>query len=334
MNMLSQHQNDLLKQRFPTFELSYETIIHKNVPDNYNLALAVPNGRKSYVWFSFSKDTDVAYLLDLDKDKRIVKSSILPITFDAPLSLGTVLYGVFLSDTNAFIIEDIHFFKGITMQHLTTGEKLVYIKSLLDTPVTGIKFALPILWYNNAREPEKLQEDSIPYPVHHIQYRALSHIVPFLNYTIVRKPMVEKEAAKVYIRPISSVIPDFNKPQYKQPTVFQVTADIQFDIYHIHAYGKNSAPIYYNTAYIPNYKTSVFMNDLFRNIKENRNLDYIEESDDEADFEDVREDRFVDLKKTLQMECVFNHKYKRWTPIRVVNGPCKIIHISQLARQY
>jgi hypothetical protein len=334
MTLLSQHQNDLLKRRFPDFELSYETIIHKNVPANYNLALAIPNGRKSYVWFSFHKDTDVAYLLDIDKDKRVVKSSILPITFEQNLSLGTIIYGVFLSETNVFVIEDIYFFKGITMQYLTTGEKLVYTKSFLDTQLSGLKFVLPIMWYNNSREPDKIDEDTIPYPVHHIQYRALSHIVPFLNQTIVRKPNAEKEPSKVYIRPISLVIPDYNKPQYKQSTIFQVTADMQYDIYHIHAFGKNNTPVYYNTAYIPNYKSSVFMNELFRNIKENRNLDYIEESDDEADFEDIREDRFVDLKKNLNMECIFNHKFKRWVPIRVVKGHCKIVHISQLARQY
>ena len=74
------------------------------------------------------------------------------------------------------------------------------------------------------------------------------------------------------------------------------------------------------------------MNQHFRNIKENKNLDYIEESDDEADFEDVREDRFVDLKKTLNMECIFNNKFKRWVPMKVITGHCKVVHISQLIR--
>ena len=74
------------------------------------------------------------------------------------------------------------------------------------------------------------------------------------------------------------------------------------------------------------------MNQLFRTIKENQNLDYIEESEDEADFEDIREERFVDLKKMINMECVFNYKFKRWVPVRVIQGPCRIVHISQLAK--
>ena len=336
MTALSQHQNDILKQRFPNFELSYETIIHKNVPSNYNLAMAIPNGRKSYVWFSFFKDTDVVYLLDLDKDKRITKSSTIPITFDSSLSLGTILYGVLLPDVNVFIIEDIHFYKGISMQSLCTGERLHYVNEFLDAQCkiksNDITFNLPVLWYNTATEPEKIQEDKIPYPIHHLQYRSLSTVVPFLNFTIVRKPIIEKESARVYDRPVSDIVPDFYKPQYKQSTVFQVSADIQFDIYHLHAYGKGNAPVYFNTAFIPNYKSSVFMNQLFRNIKENKNLDYIEESDDEADFEDIREDRFVDLKKTLNMECIFNNKFKRWVPMKVITGHCKVVHISQLIR--
>lgn len=35
------------------------------------------------------------------------------------------------------------------------------------------------------------------------------------------------------------------------------------------------------------------MNKLFRKIKENDNLDSIEESDDELEFEDQREDKYV-----------------------------------------
>ena len=81
---------------------------------------------------------------------------------------------------------------------------------------------------------------------------------------------------------------DWAKPQYKYPTVFLVGADIQYDIYHLYAWNMNSLNaedryIYYNVAYIPDYKTSVFLNSIFRNIKANRNLDYIEESDDEED---------------------------------------------------
>jgi hypothetical protein len=71
------------------------------------------------------------------------------------------------------------------------------------------------------------------------------------------------------------------------------------------------------------------MNGLFRNIRENKNLDAIEESDDEEDFQDSRIDKYVDLKKTLSIECVFNQKFKKWVPKKVVIKGL-IVHIGKL----
>ena len=43
----------------PDFELSYETISHKKVSNNYNICLAIPHGNKFIAWFTFFKDKDV-----------------------------------------------------------------------------------------------------------------------------------------------------------------------------------------------------------------------------------------------------------------------------------
>ena len=76
------------------------------------------------------------------------------------------------------------------------------------------------------------------------------------------------------------------------------------------------------------------MNNLFRNIKENANIDYIEESEDEEEFENTAEDKYVDLIKTYNIECVFNIKFKKWVPIRVIHEPNKVVHISKLVSDY
>ena len=89
---------------------------------------------------------------------------------------------------------------------------------------------------------------------------------------------------------------------------------MQSDIYYLAHPHSLYAP---EVAYIPNYKTSVYMNSLFRHVKENHNLDAMEESDDEADFADTRPDKYVDLNKQLAMECVYYRKFKRWIPLRV-----------------
>ena len=71
-------------------------------------------------------------------------------------------------------------------------------------------------------------------------------------------------------------------------------------------------------AHIPNYSTSVMMNKLFRNIKENANLDALEESDDEEEFENTQINKFVDLDKTLSMECVFIKRFQKWQPLNTI----------------
>jgi hypothetical protein len=109
-----------------------------------------------------------------------------------------------------------------------------------------------------------------------------------------------------------------NNKKYK---IFIVSADIQNDIYNLVDPDNSSSYTIANKliASIPDYKTSVFMNALFRNIKENRSLDALEESDDEDEFENTNIDKFVDLTKKIKMKCIFNYKFKKWTPIECVN---------------
>ena len=72
--------------------------------------------------------------------------------------------------------------------------------------------------------------------------------------------------------------------------------------------------IFYDYALIDSYKTSVFMNDLFRKIKENKNLDLLEESDDEEEFENIDLEKYVNLGKSYIIECFYNKKFKKWIP--------------------
>ena len=114
-------------------------------------------------------------------------------------------------------------------------------------------------------------------------------------------------------------ITNTNKPaiQRVKEQVLMVKPDIQNDIYHLYSYDELSKTYanYVGIASIPDYKTSVLLNKVFRNIKENDNLDALEESDDEDEFENDKEDRFVSLEKECKFKCIFNHKFKKWTPI-------------------
>ena len=60
------------------------------------------------------------------------------------------------------------------------------------------------------------------------------------------------------------------------------------------------------------------MNKLFRKIKENDNLDLLEESDSEDEFENIDIDKYVNLDKILKFKCVFNPIIKKWQPLENV----------------
>lgn len=358
---LSYTQFSHLIRRFPDFELSYETISHNKVSNKYDICLAVPIGKKCYAWFTYDGNKNVCYLLDINREKKISRAKKIPVMFEGDLSIGTVVYGTLwygLIDSptttkvdegnrNFFIVEDILYFKGIPMKTEPFGSRLGFMQQLMNktkqcfTTKDHMVLAPSTMWKVELNEkmwefptyiPVQVQ-NNIVYPVHHIQYRSSSDVMPYLNVNISKKIQAKPAIQQTTMSEAVMKLPrlDFSKPQYKHNTVFQVSADVQNDIYHLYAYGKNNQPVYYGIAYIPGYKSSVFMNSLFRNIRENKNLDYIEESDDEENFQDMRDNKYVDLNKKVLMECAFHTKFKKWIPLRLVDSRSKVIHIFKLS---
>ena len=104
----------------------------------------------------------------------------------------------------------------------------------------------------------------------------------------------------------------FQKLNYEQ--IFIVRAALEDDIYDLYLITKTNETVKHSSAFISDVKTSVWMNSLFRNIKENIDLDALEESDDEEEFENIELDKYVDLKKELKIKCVYLPKFSAWKP--------------------
>lgn len=108
--------------------------------------------------------------------------------------------------------------------------------------------------------------------------------------------------------------------------VFMIRPNVQNDIYELYVKSYKSPLsstnadhlIFHNFAHIPNYKTSVMMNTIFRKIKENARLDSMEESDDDEEFENIEHDKFVSLQAEYKMICRLNKKFCKWVPIQIV----------------
>ena len=67
MQVLNQYQANELLNRFPSFELSYETVSHKKVSEHYDVTLAIPYGKKAFLWATFYNDHDALFLMELNK---------------------------------------------------------------------------------------------------------------------------------------------------------------------------------------------------------------------------------------------------------------------------
>ena len=337
INPLSSLQKNYFSSLFPnnSFKLSYETVAPKKVSSpEYDLCLAIPFGKKAYIWFTYYNSTAIALLFELNRENQIGDNiHMISIGKEIPIDfeLGTIVSGTIyepeveiysnidIQPDRYFLLDDIHLYKGISVSKFVFREKTGFIHDFF-LQITSVCFKnlyiqLPFLWDNLKEE----QPDSIPYNIRHIQYRSTSKILPHINVTTNRKPVW----APVIIADSSIYMKDYkfnySKPIYRKSAFFYVKADIAYDVYYLGAIDKDNYIVYFQHSLIMNYKTSILLNGIFRNIRENSCLDLIEESDDESDFENIREDKYVDLEKKVLMECVFHSKFKKWMPINIAS---------------
>ena len=290
-----------LLNKFPKIELSYETILHRKVQTD--LYLLIPTGIKIFAWFTFYKNQNLCVILHLNSDNNIINVEETVLSFDRKLSYGTIIYGTYFIHNNMRYIscEDIYYYKGKNVYNIENNGRSSYIdrlkilKNIFDNELRPIAytnkftiFGLP--YFTNILTDAFAQIPLLPYSIKAI-------LCQNFNNNIGCGLLLNK------ITPVTEC-------------VFKITADIDADIYNLYCHDNRSD--FYNVACIPDYKTSVYMNKLFRNIKENRNLDLLEMSDEEEEFENISDDKFVNLKNIVYMKCIYIKKFRKWKPVEQV----------------
>jgi hypothetical protein len=223
-----------------------------------------------------------------------------------------------------FSIEDIFMYKGKNVSSLDIGDKINKICYILKNDIKQIAynnyfvvFGLPIIAKSNQDLENSLK--SIKYKINAIKYYTSNksnsyYLLPFEEYVNASEDRVfeVKNIPSILERNVDrNTEKKYEKPVYGK--IFICKPDIQNDIYHLYTLDND----YIGLAAIPDYKTSVMMNKLFRTIKENNDLDALEESDHEEEFENANVDKFVYLDKSYKMVCNFNNKFKKWVPIKI-----------------
>jgi hypothetical protein len=316
--MLTYDEKVLLLKRLPSFELSYETILHKKVCGD--VFMLIPKGKKAILWITYWKGQNICILLPFNQSGHISINEVelYQLCFTNEIAYGTLIYGtVFLvNNIKHFTFENILYYKGNNTENYTFNQQMNVFsnifknKEITQTVYTKkfIVVGMPVMC-NNYDEALKIKP-TLPYSVYAVNIYSLNTYIGILviKNELFHKELFHKEA--------------FHKEVYKREVFFKVKATVEADIYHL--YCSNSDTMY-GVAMIQSYKTSVMMNSLFRNIKENSNLDLLEESDSEEEFENIDDSKFVDINKTLTMKCIYMPKFRKWQPISVTNDNVKIV---------
>jgi len=350
--MLSRSDKENILRDFPNIKLSYENITHKKVY-NSDYIVAIPEGKSCFAWFTYFNDKPVCLIMELTNNKEISDIKITSACFSYDLAYGTILYGkvVYNSSNRFFFIEDIFCYKGNLTDREKWGEKLTLINNIFKNDLkqlsynnSFIVFGLPLMSKTNEELEVKISNAN--YKIEKIQYYLFNRVNNYLflyykNFTQCKitnnNDLLEVSKDKIICKttlqnPIKRE--NTSKQELIQEIVFLVRPDIQDDIYDLYYLNNELKEERYSIAHIPNFDTSVMMNKLFRIIKENDNLDALEESDDEEEFENDNIDKFVKLDKSYKMICKFNYKFKKWFPIKLAKDESKIITIDQLKNIY
>jgi hypothetical protein len=294
--LLSRKEKETIISQFPTFDLCYEEHFRSKVqsPPGKTLYLAIPKGTKCFAWFRLYQGLPTCIIMERDKCRNYIGDvNILHACFDEMLCIGTIIHGVIVKTQKQqyFLMDDVYYYKGVFIGNKPPRIKLKYMEFFLASTKLAsyssrfIVFVLPLM--NISRQGLIEAFDNLNYIIYCIQHRTINEFRPYKN----ERYVLDKNV------------------------VLLVRPGTQNDIYRFYC-SFLKTEVEDGTLNIPDYKTSVMMNSLFRNIKENANLDTLEESDSEDDFENIDENKYILLKEQC-MQCTFNQKIKRWEPVKI-----------------
>jgi len=317
-------------QEFPRVKLSYESFIHKKVFDA-DIVLAIPEGKKCFAWFTSENNRNVCYVMEISGNNQIKRISLVNVCFNSVLSYGTIFYGTLsvFEKNRFFSVEDILFCKGKDIQHINYISKLRILETIFAKDIRQISYNNAFVIFGLPRMSLNLESLISSQKVAYYQYRyfyksAIYNIRAESYGILLQEPSITvNRCPPPHPHPLPRSAPQPKRREYTpmNERTFKVKPDIQNDIYHLYDANANAnanADTILGTAYIPDYITSVMMNKIFRNIKENDNLDALEESDSEEEFENDKLDKFVYLDREEYMICTYHNKFKKWVPLRKI----------------
>ena len=285
------NRNDLIK-RLPKYELSYDSILHRKVQGN--LYQVIPKGNRCLLWITYVNDQNLPIILFLNKYNEITNIELFSLCFNDNLSLGTLFIGTLFTCQKSlysyFTCENIIQYKGINVNKKNYFKKLEIIKYI----------------FKNELKQKIFSRDSLIVGL------------PVMINTLEDLPLdlpYEYDYCKIYWQKKGYIkYLGMEKIHSNKFGIFKITATLKPDVYKL--YTKDDK--FHSYAAITNFSNSVKLNKLFRNIKENSNLDLLEQSDNEDEFENINADKYVNLNIFYNMKCKYIKKFNKWEPLSII----------------
>lgn len=283
----------------PLLLTQHKEYIASKKPD---IARVIPKGRKYALWFrnkNGGRFKNNVSLIDLKNNS----STTIQLSYDETLcsgEYGTMLYGTMThcNERINFMCEDVIYFNGASCMQRESGIRMYFMNNVADR-IKNVYFHDKSLTISVC--PHFFITQQVEYKKF-LDYIGSHQIYDIYSIHYIRHSDTKWTSLQL-LKPATSYI-----------TTFDMKASKQQDIYELYKEG-----VYFGIALIPDYKTSVMMNTYFRNIRENKNLDFLEESDDEADFENPDEHKFVDIHKTISFKCKYSKQFHQWVPISPIS---------------
>ena len=270
-------------------------------PIQGDLYMLVPKGRKCCLWFTGFSTGPACFIVELDRAGWPTNIVQVACSFERELAFDTLVSGVLVDDHCdgvVFCALLMQIWKGRPMPR-ALDKQIVAFERLMgavhhDPELPLLAIALPAMCDDQTKVKQ-----------------------------LVANSQVGVHGVRVADTARNAFLGVYRVTEEDQPScVVVVKPEIEEDVYSLWSGEK------IGHALVPDLKTSVMLNGLFRNIKENSNLDALEESDDEDEFEDISEDRFLVAKEGFPMEVKYSVRFKGWIPIKRVDVPPT--HIARL----
>ena len=330
--------------KFPkNFKVNNNIIINNYINIDANYFVVKPKGISSYLWFTYYENNFVCILIflnssDILSDKNEFYYYFIDfcdeLCFNNTLVHGYYIYSNKKNLTSYFIIDNIVNYNNFNyiIQSEAYKEYLLQKLNIYDIILNKIVC-------------QEFYKIKIPLIVNNINDLYIN--LYKLNYNIYSITCYSKNKylGNYLYKNINNLNTKNLNNNFQKETIanFRIEPCIEQDMYRmfiINDLNKEKNEEFYDYALINNYKTSVIMNNIFRKIKENKNLDFLEESDSDGEFEDISPYKFINQNiKNDIIECYFNNKFKKWIPINLAKNNIIIkksllINLFKLKKKY